>query len=305
MRRRGYRHLSGFLSLAVASFLLAGCVTNSEVGLPEGWTKIEVDKNDDAARLVPQEIRDRGFLRVGTNAPFAPYEFKDDNGNIIGTDVDLVTAAAKVLGLGVEIRQAEFDSIIPGVSTGMLDVGATGSSDTAERREVVDFVDYLSSGIQWATRTDNPMDPSDPCGKIISVQRTTESDTTDVPAQEQLCREQGKPGIGVLRLETQDDSALATILGRSVAFSADAPVAAYTVRRSNGRLKLIGPVRYKIPIGWEIKKGSSLTQALQRALQILIDGGQYRQILKPWGLEDEAVTTATINAQPVVPEVQQ
>ena len=60
---------------------------------------------------------------MGTNAEFPPYEYYENN-EIVGIDVDIMQAIADKLGMELKIEDMAFDSIIPAVSTGKIDVGA-------------------------------------------------------------------------------------------------------------------------------------------------------------------------------------
>ena len=82
--------------------------------------------------------------------PYAPNEFKDSSGKIVGFDVDLMDAVATVLGLKPQYTEAAFDKIIPAIQAGTYNVGMSSFTDNKEREKTVDFVDYFSAGIQWA-----------------------------------------------------------------------------------------------------------------------------------------------------------
>src|SRR5699024_2725037 len=66
--------------------LLSGCVTNTEPALPEGWEEIKPERVDAIAAMIDDAD---GVLTAGTNPPFAPFEFKDDKGQIVGVEMDL------------------------------------------------------------------------------------------------------------------------------------------------------------------------------------------------------------------------
>ena len=68
------------------------------------------------AATLPADIKDSGRLTVGVNVPYAPNEFKNSAGEIVGFDVDLVNAVAKTLGLVPEYRESLFEDIIPACS---------------------------------------------------------------------------------------------------------------------------------------------------------------------------------------------
>ena len=57
------------------------------------------------AATVPADIRATGRLVIGVNVPYAPNEFKNSAGEIVGFDVDLMNAVAKTLGLVPDYRE--------------------------------------------------------------------------------------------------------------------------------------------------------------------------------------------------------
>lgn len=84
---------------------------------------------------------------VGTNASFPPFEYVED-GEIVGFDIDLVKEIAELQGFEVEFRDISFDSLIPGLASGSLDLVAAGMTITEARKEVVSFSDPYYSANQ-------------------------------------------------------------------------------------------------------------------------------------------------------------
>ncbi|PRC52814.1 ABC transporter substrate-binding protein, partial [Mycobacterium sp. ITM-2017-0098] len=84
-------------------------------------------------------IKSTGTLVIGVNIPYAPNEFKDPEGKIVGFDVDLMNAIAGTPGLTPEYREADFAKIIPSVQGGTFNVGMSSFTDSKEREEQVDF----------------------------------------------------------------------------------------------------------------------------------------------------------------------
>jgi len=76
---------------------------------------------------------------VGTSADFPPFEYKDTNGNIIGFDIDLIKKILTDEGYTVEVQDIGFDSLIPSLQTGKIDVIAAAMTITDERLQQVDF----------------------------------------------------------------------------------------------------------------------------------------------------------------------
>jgi ABC-type amino acid transport substrate-binding protein len=77
---------------------------------------------------------------IGVNVPYAPNEFKDANGDIVGFDVDLMNAVARTPGLVPEYRETAFEAIIPSVRAGDFNVGMSSFTDTKRREAMADFV---------------------------------------------------------------------------------------------------------------------------------------------------------------------
>ena len=280
---------------------LGACVTNEETGNPEGWKPILPDTDPALAKLVPPDIAARKTVTAAANTPYAPNEFKDHDGNIIGVEMDMVKAAGAVLGLDVQPRQMDFSLILPAVSAGSIEMGASALSDTEERQKNYDFVDFLNAGVAWATQPGNEanVDPNNACGMSVAVQKGTYSDTDEVQGKSEKCEAQGKPKITKLVYASADAAATATILGRAQAYSSDSPVISYAVKRSEGKLSQVGEAFDTAPFGWAFKKGSPLAPAMAAALQKLKEDGTYDRILEPWGLRDAGVERVTMNLKPL------
>jgi polar amino acid transport system substrate-binding protein len=78
---------------------------------------------------------------VGTSADFPPFEYKAQNGTIVGFDIDLIKQILTDQGYTVEVQDIGFDSLIPALQTGKIDVIAAAMSITPERELQVDFSD--------------------------------------------------------------------------------------------------------------------------------------------------------------------
>jgi len=76
---------------------------------------------------------------VASDISWPPFEWKDEAGNYVGFDLDVMRGIAKEQGYEIEIVDVAFDSIIPGVVAGKYDIGASGFTITAKREEVIDF----------------------------------------------------------------------------------------------------------------------------------------------------------------------
>lgn len=91
--------------------------------------------------------RPNGTLIIGTNAEFPPYEYYEE-GAIVGIDIDIMQAVCDKLGMEMQIEDMAFDSIISAVSTGKVDIGASGFTVTEERKKNINFSDTYTTSKQ-------------------------------------------------------------------------------------------------------------------------------------------------------------
>ncbi len=122
--------------------------------------------------------KEDNVLTMGTNAAFPPYEFVDDDGNIVGIDAEIAAAIAEKLGMELEIKDMEFDSLITACAGGSVDVVLAGMTVTDERKESVNFSDSYATGIQVIiVKEDSEIATVDDLeGKTIGVQAGTTGD---------------------------------------------------------------------------------------------------------------------------------
>ena len=84
---------------------------------------------------------DNGALIIATNPEFAPYEYLDENDNIVGFDVDLCNAIGEKIGRKMQFQSMDFSAVIAAVNSGAVDLAASGLTITEERKESVNFSD--------------------------------------------------------------------------------------------------------------------------------------------------------------------
>lgn len=129
-------------------------------------------------------------LTMGTNATFPPYEYVDDNDNIVGIDAEIAAAVAEKLGMELEIKDMEFDSLISAVQGKSVDMVLAGMTVTPERQESVNFSNTYAKGVQVViVKEDSSIKTVDDLsGKKIGVQTGTTGDTycTDNYGQENV-----------------------------------------------------------------------------------------------------------------------
>ena len=268
---------------------LAGTASSSEPLPPAPGAVASI------ASTVPAKIRDSGRLIVGVNIPYAPNEFIDAYGKVVGFDVDLMNAVARVLGLTPEYRQTAFEAIVPSVRAGDFNLGMSSFTDTKDREAGADFVDYFQAGTLWAQRPGVAIDPDNACGLRVGVAYPSLQEGTELPAKNDACVAAGKPPIKKVVYTRQDDLNAALLAGEVDAMSADSPVTGFTIKTSGGQLEAAGAVFGSAPYGWPVAKDSGLAESLRLAVEHLIATGEYRTIATIWGVEKGMIDKPTIN----------
>jgi polar amino acid transport system substrate-binding protein len=250
------------------------------------------------AAQVPSSVRTKGTLTVAADATYAPNEFIGSDGHtVVGMDADLAKALGQVMGLKVNVVNATFDTIIPGIVSGKYDLGMSSFTDTKARQQTVDFVTYFVAGTSFYVKSSggpNITSLADLCGHKVAVEKGT-TQQADSQAQAGKCKSAGKPALSLQIFNDQNAVNLALSSGRADVAMADSPVAAYQVKKSSGTFKLSGQPYGSAPYGIAMPKNNGMAKPVQAALNVLIANGTYMKILDKWGVQAGAITKPVIN----------
>ena len=131
------------LSAALASVLAIGCLT--------GWGAAEEGAAAAGGKL--DKILADGKITIGVNPPGEPICFYDDQGNLIGYDIDWANKLGETLGVEVEFVEVNGENRISAVDSGRVDVIFANITGNLERAKTINFsIPYLRTGIKMATR---------------------------------------------------------------------------------------------------------------------------------------------------------
>lgn len=144
MRRYAPAPLRYFSLMLVLALLLSACQPKND------------DKSTVNSSLAPrlQDIQKAGKLVVGT-AITRPFEYYDDNGELVGFDVDLMTLLANRLNVTIEWREMAFADLLIELDAGHVDMVIAAMYIRPDREELVDMSQpYLATGLSMAVHTD-------------------------------------------------------------------------------------------------------------------------------------------------------
>lgn len=290
-----HRWRVGLVAIALGAAALTGCSTGGST---------EPGATGEKAPLfseLPAKYQESKTILVGSDIAYAPMEYYDTDGTtVLGLDKDIADALAKQLGAVFEFRNATFDGLITQLDSGRIDIIMSGMSDTAERQQKIDFVDYYQAGAVLLVKKGNPeglTSIEDLCGKVVAVQRGT---TQEGYAEEQSkkCVANGGKEIELLSFDRETEAMLQVQQGRAASGLQDYPVAAYNARTSGGGddFEVVGEQIQAGPLGIGVAKDNTeLRDAIQKALQAIIDDGTYKKLIDKYEVPLGAVTEATVN----------
>ncbi len=85
------------------------------------------------------EIKERGYIIVGTEGTWSPYTYHDDNDELVGFDVEVAKYIADYIGVDVQYSETVWGSMFASLDAGQIDVVINSVSYSDERAEKYDF----------------------------------------------------------------------------------------------------------------------------------------------------------------------
>ncbi|MBP2586378.1 polar amino acid transport system substrate-binding protein [Streptomyces sp. PvR006] len=269
---------------------------------------VEIKKDQALHDLLPAKIKKAGAVRVATDVPYPPFEMfvKEGETELTGLDYDLGQALGAKLGVTFAFTPQKFDGIVPAIQAGKFDAAMSAITDNKERQKVVDFVDYSRSGSGVLVADGNPAEITtldDLCGKKVAVQAATHQ-LDLLKAHQDACGKAGKGKIDIQTFPKDSDAQLALRSGKVVAQVLTKPAAGWVAKTADGgkAFDLVEDPAASggydaTPNGIAISKQlPELTDAIQKALQSLIDEGTVLRIYNKYGVGSILVEEATKNA---------
>ena len=103
-----------------------------------------------------EEIKEKGKIVIGTEGKWAPWTYEDEDGNLVGYDVEVGKAICEKLGVEADFVEAKWDGLLMGLDNGTYDLVINGVDITEEREEKYDFSDpYAYSNVVLIVASDN------------------------------------------------------------------------------------------------------------------------------------------------------
>lgn len=226
---------------------------------------------------------------IGTDTTFAPFEFTNSDGELVGIDMDLLRAIAEDQGFSVEIRQLGFDAALQALQSNQVDAVMAGMSITEERQQTFDFSDpYFTSGIQLGVlETSDIQSLDDLDGETVAVKTGTQGQTFAEDNQDEY-------GFRITPYSDTTDMVDAVKAGQAVGYFEDFPVLAYGIQQGSG-FRLVGEPELGGEYGFAVNKGQNpeLIEMFNAGLANLQESGEYDEIVDTYLGDGETSTQPT------------
>ncbi|MDE7333870.1 MAG: transporter substrate-binding domain-containing protein [Lachnospiraceae bacterium] len=215
---------------------------------------------------------------IATDTTFAPFEFENDNGEMVGIDLDLLAAIAEDQGFTYELQSIGFSAAVTALEAGEVDGVIAGMSITDERAQKYDFSEaYYDSGVGMAVAADSDIASYE---ALSGLQVATKIGTEGCAFAESIADQYG---FTIVQFEDSASMYQDVLSGTSAACFDDYPVLGYEISRGTG-LKLPIDMERGSSYGFATLKGEApeLVEMFNAGLANLKASGKYDEILNTY-----------------------
>jgi len=259
------------LTLVIAMGLsAAACGVNETEGSGNGTEDLSLAK-----------IQEKGTLVLGCDDAFPPMGFRDQNGEIVGFDIDLAKAVAKKLDVELEVKAINWDTKEMELNNGNIDVIWNGFTITAERNKQVEYTKpYLNNAILLAVNADSDIQSkADLEGGIVGYQVQSSADDA-IKADKDFYTSLGE----AREYDTYQDALLdLDVSDRLDAVAVDKILIGYIMAQEPGKYRILEETLGDEYYGIGCPKGAvALREAVDNALDELMEDGTIDEISNQW-----------------------
>ncbi len=215
---------------------------------------------------------------IATDKGFSPFEFEDEDGNIVGIDMDILAAVAEDQGFTYDLHYIGWDAAIAECQAGQADGMIAGASITEERKNNgwIFSDGYYDATQGMAVKADSDIATIDELkGKTVVVKNGTMSDQYATELSEKI-------GFTVTRVSTSPDMYQQVTGGQAAACFDDTPILKYSIKTGELDMKFVegtenDPAAYGMAIFNSDKQ--DLIDKFNAGLANIKANGKYDEIL--------------------------
>lgn len=243
--------------------------------------------------VLPENIQTSKQITFCTDLGYPPWEMLDpETQKPVGFDIDLAAAVAKALGVTSTHKNITFDGLVPALQAGQCDAIISGFYDKPDRRQVVDFANYATTGTALIIKADSSLEVgslAELSGRKIAVGIGTAGEGLMQETNEAL-KAEGKPVINIVSLQTSSEAFQQLAANLVEGYLGSSDQAAYYNKLNPGSVKLAGAAVNQLPTGIAtLHRNKELHEAFEAALAEIRANGEYDRILKLWSFGDLAL----------------
>lgn len=239
-------------------------------------------KKESGADNSLQYIKDNGKLVMGLDDTFAPMGFTDDNGDIIGFDVDLAKAVCEKLGVELVLQPVKWEAKEQELATKNIDCIWNGLSLTPERKENMTMSKpYMTNDISLVVKSDSTIATmADMAGLRLAVQGGSSAEEALNDDTNKAFRE----SLGQINPFDKYDTALMDMeTSNSDAVLMDTVMANYMINSLGKDYKVLGESLLPDEYAIGFRKGdAALCAEVEKALSELKADGTVAEISTKW-----------------------
>lgn len=277
------KKIMAFSMAAVMALSMAGCGSKpaaDTAAATEAQADTTAAKAEDTAAAGTDAAAPAAGKKyvINTDTTFAPFEFENDKGEMVGIDLDILKAIAEDQGFEYEVIPVGFSAAVTALEAGECDGVIAGMSITDERAAKYDFSEpYYDSGVGMAVPQGSDITTYDQLkGQNVAAKIGTEGCTFAESIADQY-------GFEVTQFESSSDMYQAVLGGEAVACFEDYPVIGYEISRGLG-LTLPTPMEKGSSYGFATLKGANpeLVEMFNKGLENIKADGTYDKILSTY-----------------------
>lgn len=230
-----------------------------------------------------QDAMDKETLIIGFDDTFVPMGFKDNNGEIVGFDIDLAKEVSKRIGKQVTFQPIDWSMKESELNSGKIDLIWNGYSITKERKEKVNFTNPYLENRQVIITLVNSKINSKVDLKGMNVGAQNQSSAVDAINKEEELLKTFKDGK-VYTFETNNEALMDLEAKRIDAVVADEILARYYInKKGEGKFKILNDDFGDESYGVGIRKGDEeLLEKLNEAFEDIKKDGTAKKVSDKW-----------------------
>jgi octopine/nopaline transport system substrate-binding protein len=242
-------------------------------------------------------------IRIATEGAYAPYNFKDSAGRLVGFEIDLAAELCRRMEMECELVEQAWDGIIPSLVAGKYDAIMAGMSIKPEREEVISFSrHYANTPIRFGTSGGSPLADYQASIATLTLDAINAAEEAELAAlteamadmtvgvqistTHEAFMQEFMPSINLKSYDTMDNMILDLEAGRI-----DAGYTAVTSLRpliaAGSDVQLVGPAMTGGPLGAGVAVGvrqedNELRAAFSAAIDTMIADGSLSEMAVKW-----------------------